>query len=461
MEAIWQQVKATLKNKLPEHSYRMWIEPLECTQSQGGQVTLFSPNLFQKKRVQENFSRLLEDEINAITGKECQLQFEIAEKKQRADSKSKDMGKKTGQSMPEVFADHQHDLPDMAFRPLSGRMLRKDFTFDNFVVGGNNDFAYTASLSLATQKRTGQKSLFLISNTGLGKSHLSQAVGHQILADRPFERVYYITAEDFTMEMIHAFRNDTIDKFKEKYRTQCDVLLLEDIHFLTGKERTQIELAQALDYLLEADKKIIFTSCYLPGDIPKLSEQLRSRLSCSLISNIDPPNFSTRVRILRTKAKKNGHTIPSEIIEYLAGELSENVRQLESGLFGVITKSSLLGAPYSLDLAESVIKNIVRQKMTITVEVIKMLVCKNFNISTKDIVSKSRKQQLVRPRQIAIFLARRYTDQPLQVISKYFNRQHATAIHAINAVESAIKNGNGPVKKQVDFLCQKLETGNY
>ncbi|MFZ5572119.1 MAG: chromosomal replication initiator protein DnaA [Thermodesulfobacteriota bacterium] len=460
MNATWQQIKETLKLRLPDHSYRMWIEPLECDRLQDGQIRLLSPNLFQKKRVQENFGDILEDVIHTVTGNHCELSVVVPEKQHRTETaRPAEKGKDNPPGM--YRPESQQELPAFAFRPHSGRMLRKDFTFDNFVVGGNNDFAYTASLSLATQKSSTQKSLFLLSNTGLGKSHLSQAVGHQILADRPLDRVYYITAEDFAMEMVHAFRHDAIDKFKEKYRTQCDVLLLEDIHFLTGKERTQIELAQALDYLLEANKKIIFTSCYAPGEIPKLSEQLRSRLSCGLISNIDPPGFSTRVRILRTKAKKNGHQIPSEVIEYLAGELSENVRQLESGLFGVIAKSSLLGAPYSLELAESVVKNIVRQKMTITVDIIKALVCKNFSISIKDIVSKSRKQQIVRPRQIAIFLARRYTDQPLQVIGKYFNRQHATAIHAITAVENALKNGNGPVKKQVEYLCQKLETGNF
>jgi len=221
-----------------------------------------------------------------------------------------------------------------------------------------------------------------------------------------------------------------------------------------------IELALALDYLYETNKKIIFTSCYLPTDIPKLSDSLRSRISSGLISNIDPPNFATRVRILRKKAKQNNLKIPSDVIDYLASELTENVRQLESGLFGIAAKSSLLGVPIDVSLAESVVKTIARQQKAITVEVIKKLVCQNFNLSIKEIISTSRKQQIVRPRQIAIFLARRYTDQPLQSIGKSFNRQHATAIHAINAVENAIK-AKGPVKRQVEYLSQKLESGKF
>ena len=294
----------------------------------------------------------------------------------------------------------------------------------------------------------------------MGKSHLSQAVGHQILASKPMERVYYITAEDFTNEMIHAFRHDSISRFKEKYRNNCDVLLLEDIHFLSGKERTQIELAQALDYLYENNKKIIFTSCCLPGDIPKLSEQLSSRLSCGLISNIEPPNFTTRVRILQKKSKAKGICVPDNVTDYLADELSDNIRQLESGLIGIAAKSSLLGKQIDMLLAKSVVQNITKQKKTITLSVIKKLVCKDFSISEKDIVSRSRKQSIVIPRQISMYLARKYTQQPLQAIGKSFNRQHATAIHSIGIIDREIKK-KSPIQKQVEYLCKKLDNGNF
>jgi len=260
--------------------------------------------------------------------------------------------------------------------------------------------------------------------------------------------------------MIHAFRHDSISNFKEKYRNKCDVLLLDDIHFLSGKERTQIELAQALDYLYEADKKIIFTSCCLPADMPKLSEQLRSRLTSGLISNIAPPCFATRVRILRKKSKTRGIRIPDNVTDYLADELSENVRQLESGLIGIAAKSSLLGAPIDMNLARSVVQNIAQHNKTITISIIKKLVCKDFSISEKDIVSRSRKQSIVVPRQISMYLARRYTQQPLQAIGKSFNRQHATAIHSIGIIDREMKK-RGPIKKQVDYLCKKLDDGRF
>ncbi|RZB35641.1 MAG: chromosomal replication initiator protein [Desulfobacteraceae bacterium Eth-SRB2] len=222
----------------------------------------------------------------------------------------------------------------------------------------------------------------------------------------------------------------------------------------------QVELALTLDTLFEADKKIIFSSCYLPADIPELDDKLRSRLSCGLISNIDPPDFKTRVRILKKKSKLNGCKIPETIIHYLASELTEDVRQLESGLIGVTAKSLLLGEPIDFKLAESVTKNIIRRRKNITIDVIKKMICKDYEISITDIVSSSRKKSIVRPRQIAIYLSRRYTDTSLQAIGRSFNRYHATALHSIGAIERELK-GNGPLQKQVDFFCKKLESGKF
>jgi chromosomal replication initiator protein len=444
MQVIWNQVKASIKSSIPSHSFRMWIEPLKLNKLDESCIELSTPNFFSKKRILDNYGALLESEINKVAGRACRLIIEVSGNK--------------ALPRPKAAEDLQIPLPNVNVRPHNGRFLQRDFTFDQFVVGSNNDFAFSASLSMASQKNSMQNSLFLLSKTGMGKSHLSQAIGHYILSENPSDRVYYMTAEDFSNEMIHAYRHDSINAFKGKYRNECDVLLLEDVHYLHGKERTQIELALTLDTLFEADKKIIFSSCCLPADIPKLNDKLRSRFSCGLISNIDPPDFKTRVKILQKKTKLNGYKIPEEIIQYLAAELMEDVRQLESGLIGVTAKSSLLGAPIDLKLAESVVKHIVRQRKNITIDVIKKLVSKYYSISIDNIVSSSRKQFIVRPRQIAIYLSRKYTDSSLQAIGKSFNRYHATALHSISAVERGIKE-KGPMQKQVEFLCQKLESG--
>jgi chromosomal replication initiator protein len=238
------------------------------------------------------------------------------------------------------------------------------------------------------------------------------------------------------------------------------VLLIEDVHYLSGKERTQIELAMTLDTLYEAGKRIIFSSSCLPSEIPKLHEKLRSRFSCGLISAIEPPNYRTRVRILHKKASLRNYHLPEPVINYLASELLDDVRQLESGLNGVAAKSALLGVPIDLALAESVVKHIVSQRKKITLEVIKELVCKYYHVSQADLISRSRKQTLVRPRQMGIYLARRFTDAPLQAIGKMFNRYHATALHSIHCIEKGLKSDSA-IRQQVEFFRQKLETGKY
>jgi len=446
MEAVWNDVKAAIKERIPGHSYRMWIEPIKFYQTQNGNLVLTCPNYFSRKRVQENYGSIINSEMSKALGKDCRVTIVVS---------SDNGGRK-----PHTESSVQLALPNVQIRPHCGRLLRREFTFEHFVVGGNNDFAYSASLALASRKDTLQPSLFLLSQTGMGKSHLSQAIGHHILSQFPNQRVFYMTAEDFSNEMVQAFRHDAIDKFKGKYRNGCDVLLLEDVHYLSGKERTQVELALTLDFLLEENKKIIFSSCYRPAEIPKLNDKLRSRLSLSLISNIDPPNFRTRVRILKKKAMTKGSAIPDKVIHFLASELTEDVRQLESGLIGITAKASLLGSPIDLMLAESVVKNIVRQRSSITIDTIKTLVCKYYGISNNDIVSRSRKQSVVRPRQMAMYLARQYTDSPLQAIGRSFNRYHATALHAINTIEKGLKE-NGVIHKQVEFFRQKLQAGNY
>ncbi|PLX44140.1 MAG: chromosomal replication initiator protein DnaA [Desulfobacteraceae bacterium] len=446
MKKIWDEAKVSIKAGIPAHTFRMWIEPLQLARCDENRIVLYSPNFFSRKRVLEIYGSLIESEIKSVLGKECQLSIEISAK--------------NALPKPKAYEDPQLLLPNINVCPRNGRLLKKDFTFDHFVVGENNDFAYSASLSMASRKNASQNCLFLLSKTGLGKSHLTQAVGHHILSENPSDRVYYMTAEDFSNEMVDAFQHGSINSFKEKYRNQCDVLLLEDVHYLRNKDRTQVELAFALDTLFEAGKKIIFSSCYLPGDIPKIDDKLRSRLSCGLISNINPPDFRTRVRILQKKATFKGYDVPEEVIQYLASELTEDVRQLESGLIGVASKSLLLGEPIDLELAQSVTKHIVHQRKNVTIDAIKKLVCKHYSISIKDIVSNSRKQPIVRPRQIAIYLSRKYTDAHLQVIGKSFNRYHATALHSIGIVERGIKK-NSPLQKQVEFLCKKLESGKF
>lgn len=449
MESVWTKVKSAIKEQIPGHSFRMWIEPIGFSRAGDRRVVLSCPNYFSKKRIENQYSQLIVEEIRKICGTDLDLDLEVC---------TKPSG--TAREAHRIIVPSSQALLPQVGNPImhSGRMLRDDYTFDEFVVGSSNDFAYSAALSLAMGQHTRNSSLLLMSGTGMGKSHLSQAIGHYITRKKPAERVYYITAEDFTNEMIGSLKNDTSQQFKEKYRSRCDVLLLEDIQFLTGKERTQTELALTLDHLFESGKKIMFSSSCLPSEIPKLNDQLKSRFSSSIISHIDTPDFRTRVKILKRKAARENCRIPDHIIDYLAGELTEDVRQLESGLVGVIAKSSLLGVPIDLELAESVVKNIVVRKKTITIDLIKETVSREYGITVGDMVSKSRKQNVVRPRQVAMYLSRKYTDQTLQAIGRSFNRYHATAMHAVGCIEKSIRE-EVALKKHIDYISSKLEKG--
>jgi chromosomal replication initiator protein len=452
MESSWKQVKSQVKKLLPGHSYRMWIDPVQLIEHDHQCIELSTPNEYFIKRLKDNYLPIFEKEFSKLGFENIDIKFKISSKKKN----------KIGSypAVPPISKkSKQITLPGLGIKFNSGRIFNKGFTFDDFVVGDNSNFAYSASLSLAHGKIKGYNILYLLAKTGLGKSHLSQAVGHHIINNSLSKRVYYITAEDFTNEMIFSLKNGCIDNFKKKYRTKCDVLILEDVHFLSGKNATQKELAITLDYLLEAEKKIIFSGCELPEDIPKLNNQLKSRLTLGLVTEIDVPDYSTRLRILKRKSKKFGYNIPDHVTEYIAQELCDDVRQLESGLFGVAAKGQLMGCNIDIELAKSVLLNIAKTKKKVTIESIKKLVCKEFSISAEDIVSASRKQRVVKPRQMAIFLSRKYTDQPIKTIGASFNKYHATAIYAVNTMEKELKQ-KSVLFNQIKYLSKKIESGN-
>jgi chromosomal replication initiator protein len=445
VQAVWNQAKTLLHKRIPHHNFMLWIEPLNLIRRGEDEIVLGCPSGFFKKWVMRHYFSLMVAEVERVHDRSCRILLEVS-----------DRPNGNGHN---ALEEEQLVFPHIPERRQALRQLHESFTFDQFVVGRCNDFAYNAALSLACTQDACSSALFLLSKTGLGKSHLSQAVGNHILKKDPTIRVCYITAEDFTNAMIHALRSDRIDKFKEKYRRQCDVLLLEDVQFLSGKNKTQDELAYTLDALFEARKKLIFTGTYRPSDIPKMADKLRSRLSAGIISAIESPDPDTRVRILKKKASLQSVDMPEDVIHYLASKLSRDVRQLESGYIGVVAKASLLNLPMNIRLAESVVKNIVRRSQEITVEGIQKLVCKYYKVTMEELLSRSRKRNIAQPRQIAMYLARRYTGKSLQAIGKEFRRQHATTLHAIGSVERLIRE-NGPVQKHVEFLSAKLDSGN-
>ncbi|MFZ5565166.1 MAG: chromosomal replication initiator protein DnaA [Thermodesulfobacteriota bacterium] len=457
MDSLWKKAKTDLKTHIPFNNYMMWIEPLEFESSREDTLVLTCPNAFSKKWIEGNYEKLIQEKVCGLCGRPLHIRLEISAQTP-GPGKPADAEQAALADPDQAKTKTQLLLPDVQVRPATGRVLKKDFTFENFVVGNHNDFAYTAVLSLGARNPSANRPLFLSSKPGMGKSHLAQALGHHTLKTWPGCRVYYTTAEDFSNEMVYAYNTKSIGTFKKKYRTGFDMLLLDDIHALAGKERTQAELATVVDYMMDANRKVLFAGCCLPAEIPKMNEQLKSRLSCGLITTMERPDFSTRVRILQKKARVNGYGVPQEIIEYLADVLTEDVRQLESGLSTLAVKSSLLGVPVDRDLAESIIKSMAVRADAITLDVIKKIVCREYGLLAREIDSRSRQHRVAWPRQVAIYLSRRYTDHSLKSIGRSYNRYHATVIHAINTVEQAMK-ANRSVGKEVEYIIEKIESG--
>ncbi len=453
MKTLWRKAKTAIKEQVPSNIYRLWIEPINFLEAgENEQIVLSCPNFFIKKRIMANYETLIHQELSQAAGTMLEFSLKVNGNGDGVEENKSDI------MIPSESS--QLLLPGIKIQPANGRKFRTDYTFNHFIVGKNSDLAYRAAFSLASTKTSEPNALFLLSKSGMGKSHLSQAVGHKILSSHPKERVFYMSAEDFTNDMVHSLRNNSIENFKRRYREKCDVLLLEEVHLLSGRTRTQTELALTLDYLLESGKKLIFSSCYAPSEIPKMSDHLVSRLSQSMLTVIEAPDYRTRLRILYQKAAARGIEIPQEVAEYMAGELADNVRQIESGLVSVASRSCLMGVPIDLKLAEDVVRNIIAQRKSITIDAITRLVVREYGVTVKDIVSKSRKQSIVRPRQMAIFLSRRHTNRSLAEIGKKFNRLHGTVIHSINSVEKEMKL-KGELYQQVRIIEEKLESGQF
>jgi chromosomal replication initiator protein len=353
-------------------------------------------------------------------------------------------------------AKDQLHLPNFAPSEIPKPHFCERFNFNEFVVGDSNRYAFSVCWSIANGDNAHNNVIYLHSGAGLGKSHLTQAVGQKILEERPNARLCYITANEFTSHVVRAIKTNQMDSFIRRYQKDCDVLLLEEFHSFAGRERTQSELALALNYLMDEGKTIIFTGNQLPRQIPDVNSQLRSRLVSGLITSINPPDLPTRKKIIERKAANHGISLEEEIIDFLAQHLKGDIRRIEGAVIGLVTKSSLLRQPINIHLAQDVIKDLVGEPEVLTVANIIEMICRHFQLSKNEICSKSRKRCIARPRQIAMYFARRYTESSLEAIGREFNRDHATVLHSINLVKKQLDESI-KFRNQVEFLISQLE----
>jgi chromosomal replication initiator protein len=439
MDEFWKSIKEKLRSQIPENQYRIWIDPLGLIRSDERELLLGCPNPFFLNWVKDKYYAILVQAAQEMGPKSLHIALQVTSP-QQTDHPS--------------LSPRQYALP--GFDRKDGLRLNGGFTFDQFVTGPSNHFAYLASMALASEKNLHNNALFLFSSSGLGKTHLSQAVGNYIIKHKPQTRVLYLSVEDFTNEMIASLKTNSMGNFKDKYRKNCDYLLLEEVNFLSGKETTQSELGYTLDALLNDNKKIIFTSSLPPKDIPRLGSKLKSRLGSALLGPIEPPDFETRRGIVERKSTFLGIHLPSEVKEFMASKPFQDMRQLEGCLIRISAQASLLNQTLDLSLAKSVVEDQIQEKREISIRAIKDLVAGYFKVSSEEMESRSRKRLFLHPRNVSIYLSKKYTNQNLETIGKAFNRDSASVIYAVNSVEKNLKK-NPEVSRQVHFLEVQIE----
>ncbi|MBW1828478.1 MAG: chromosomal replication initiator protein DnaA [Deltaproteobacteria bacterium] len=445
MKATWKEVKTYIQTGLPENTFSLWIDPITFLENGDNTVVLGCPNKFSSNWVEENYSGLIKDQFLKAGAGHVDLVFKVGPKKKGTSSPVLSSG-------PEQLM-----LPNM---PEKGRTrkirLNSDFTFNKFVVGPSNEFAYSASRAMSKGGTWTYNSLMMLANTGLGKSHLSQAIGHAILEQAPQSRVLYVTAEDFANDMISSLKNNSIEQFKNKYRRSCDVLLLEEVHFLSGKEKMQAELGYTLDALGNDNKKVIFTSSLSPKDIPRMSKELSSRLASGLVTTIDGPDYETRVNIISNKASEHNIRLTKEIIHFLASRLTKDVRQMESALKCLKAKSELVKARIDLDLAKDVVACLISGEDAISSEDIMKVVSKYYKIDPDMLRSKSRKRTYAYPRKIYVYLCRSHTRESMEKIAKTVNRSHSMVVYAYELVERNMRSDD-KMRREIEFLSKRID----
>jgi chromosomal replication initiator protein len=444
MDEGWQSVKQHLQRCLSKGQYELWVCTLDYLGCETDRLILGCRNRFHIEWLREK----LEEKLLAAARQHfpgvAKIDYRIETERQKTPVESAQEG-------PRQI--NFHELirkSEPAFNPR--------FTFDQFVVGQCNQFAYSATMALAGEQGYNNQSVYLLSPTGLGKSHLAHAVGHHLTGLRPNCRVRYTTTEQFANEMIFALQHGSIENFKNKFRNGCDVLLLERIDFLSGKDKVQNELVYTLDELMDRGKRVLCTGNSLPRDIPRLSSELKSRLHGGLVAPIDPPDFRTRTEIIRRKSQGEAARFPQEVIEFLAERMTGDVRQMESCIHGLSAKSHILKIPITVKLAEDVTLAMLNNLPQITIEHIQQIICSSFQVSVDDLRSPSRRQELAAARKIAMYLCRQYTTESLQTIGKSFKRAHSTVLHAVNGLAKQLEDKNGKWKRQVDYVSRKIET---
>ena len=451
LQEKWDDILNFLKkdHEISDVSFKTWLLPLKLYSFQNNTLSILVPEKDFLSYVQKRYTRLLQITIEEVTGISCDVAFIAADDVE--------------QKEPEPEKDsliHSANKQEVSLSLIQNANLNPRYTFDTFVVGANNNLAHAASLAVAESPGEIYNPLFIYGGVGLGKTHLMHSIAHFILKNNPKAKILYVTSEKFTNELIDAIRNKnniSTTEFREKYRNN-DVLLIDDIQFIIGKESTQEEFFHTFNALYESKKQIIISSDKPPKEIETLEERLRSRFEWGLTVDIQSPDYETRMAILRKKEELEGYNIDNEVIKYIATNIKSNIRELEGALTKIVALSKLNKKEINIELAEEALKDLISpgEVKNITPEYIISIVAEQFEVSADEIISQKRSRNIARPRQIVMYLCRSLLNIPLQEVGRALGgRDHTTIMHGVDKITEELKT-DASLQNTMDILKKKI-----
>ncbi len=443
IEELWVATLEKIEEKISKPSFDTWLKNTKAEAIEKSTLIISAPNEFARDWLETQYTELISDILGEVTGTKLNTKFIIPTSNAEVED--------TKQVTNQKNNSHTNDMPKS--------MLNSKYTFDTFVIGAGNRFAHAASLAVAEAPAKAYNPLFIYGGVGLGKTHLMHAIGHYVREHNPKAKVVYLTSEKFTNEFINAIMDNKSNSFRNKYRN-IDVLLIDDIQFIAGKESTQEEFFHTFNALHEESKQIIISSDRPPKEIPTLEDRLRSRFEWGLITDITPPDLETRIAILTKKAKAEGLDIPNEVMLYIANQINTNIRELEGALIRVVAYSSLVNQDIDASLAADALKDIIpsSKPKVITIQGIQEIVAERYNIRLEDFAAKKRTKSIAFPRQIAMYLSRELTDFSLPKIGEEFGgRDHTTVIHAHEKISKLLEE-DSDLNRDIEDIKETLKT---
>ncbi len=449
---IWEKVKTELSELLPRDIFDSWFVSVECLSSDGNSVVLQVPSEFSAIWINDNYLDLLTKAFQRFLGHPVTVT--LVDNSADEDT----VGNNTRHTNTEMsnFRGNAASANQRNKGAIDSNLNRRN-TFENFVIGSNSQLAHAAAIAVAHAPAEAYNPLFVYGETGLGKTHLMHAVGHHILQNKPDARIAYLSSEKFTNEFISSIQENTLTRFRKRYR-RVDVLLIDDVQFLSGKERIQEEFFHTFNELFEQQKQIFLSSDRPANEIAKVESRLVSRFQWGLVTDIQAPDFETRVAILRKKAEQHNFKVQDEIINFIAEHIVKNIRRLEGALIKVCSYSSLTGNPLDISTCEMLLSDVLMEaaKQQLTIDTIQKKVAEYFELRHSDMLSRRRPNHIAVPRQIAMYLSRELTKHSLQEIGESFGgRDHGTVIHACRQVENLVDQDD-TVRHSVDYLKAQL-----